>query len=278
MTSAGKATLLAVAPIALACMLAGVARQRRRGRLQAVRQGAQARLQAHQPDLGRQEPLRPQRARRDRPSRSPRSASSAAIVAVALLPRLPEFGGMVGISPTDFGSILATDMGSLVKRAAFAYLFIGLADFAWQKQRTEKSHEDGQAGGQATRPRTEPPGRGARDDPPPPDGGLAQAHDGRRPDRGRGRHQPDALLRRAAVRRRAAATRPRSWPRARTSSPCASASSPPSTACPVIPDPPLARALYASVEVGHQIPEELFDAVAAVLAFVYRTAARRAAA
>ena len=46
-------------------------------------------------------------------------------MAVALLPRLPEFGGMVGISPTDFGSILATDMGSLVKRAAFAYLFIG---------------------------------------------------------------------------------------------------------------------------------------------------------
>ena len=67
-------------------------------------------------------------------------------MAVALLPRLPEFGGMVGISPTDFGSILATDMGSLVKRAAFAYLFIGLADFAWQKRRTEKSHEDGQAG------------------------------------------------------------------------------------------------------------------------------------
>jgi flagellar biosynthetic protein FlhB len=47
---------------------------------------------------------------------------------------------------------------------------------------------------------------------------------------------------------------------------------------PVIPDPPLARGIYASVEVGHQIPEEFFGAVAAVLAFVYRTAARRAAA
>ena len=47
---------------------------------------------------------------------------------------------------------------------------------------------------------------------------------------------------------------------------------------PVIPDPPLARGLYASVEIGHLIPEEFFGAVAAVLAFVYRTAARRAAA
>jgi flagellar biosynthetic protein FlhB len=47
---------------------------------------------------------------------------------------------------------------------------------------------------------------------------------------------------------------------------------------PVVPDPPLARGLYASVEIGHLIPEEFFGAVAAVLAFVYRTAARRAAA
>jgi flagellar biosynthetic protein FlhB len=43
----------------------------------------------------------------------------------------------------------------------------------------------------------------------------------------------------------------------------------------VIADPPLARALHASVEVGTQIPEELFGAVAQVLAFVYRTAGRR---
>ena len=32
---------------------------------------------------------------------------------------------------------------------------------------------------------------------------------------------------------------------------------------PVIPDPPLARGLYASVEIGHLIPEEFFGAVAA---------------
>ena len=47
----------------------------------------------------------------------------------------------------------------------------------------------------------------------------------------------------------------------------------------IVPDPPLARALYASVEVGRQIPEELFHAVAQLLAYVYRVAgARRAAA
>ena len=46
----------------------------------------------------------------------------------------------------------------------------------------------------------------------------------------------------------------------------------------VVPDPPLARALHASVDVGRMIPEELFQAVAELLAFVYRTAGRSAAA
>ena len=43
----------------------------------------------------------------------------------------------------------------------------------------------------------------------------------------------------------------------------------------VVPDPPLARALYASVEVGQMIPEELFHAVAQLLAYVYRVAGAR---
>jgi flagellar biosynthetic protein FlhB len=40
----------------------------------------------------------------------------------------------------------------------------------------------------------------------------------------------------------------------------------------VVPDPPLARALYASVDVGRMIPEELYQAVAQLLAYVYRVA------
>jgi len=44
---------------------------------------------------------------------------------------------------------------------------------------------------------------------------------------------------------------------------------------PVVHDAPLARALHRDVELGAQIPEALFVAVAEVLAFVYRTAGRR---
>ncbi|MGB9866844.1 MAG: EscU/YscU/HrcU family type III secretion system export apparatus switch protein [Bacillota bacterium] len=38
----------------------------------------------------------------------------------------------------------------------------------------------------------------------------------------------------------------------------------------IVPNPPLARALYSSTEVGQMIPPELYRAVAEVLAFVYR--------
>jgi flagellar biosynthetic protein FlhB len=40
---------------------------------------------------------------------------------------------------------------------------------------------------------------------------------------------------------------------------------------PIRENKPLARALYKSVEVGDMIPEEMFQAVAAILAQVYKT-------
>jgi flagellar biosynthesis protein FlhB len=39
---------------------------------------------------------------------------------------------------------------------------------------------------------------------------------------------------------------------------------------PIIENPPLARSLYRTVEVGHTIPTELYAAVAAILAYLYR--------
>jgi flagellar biosynthetic protein FlhB len=44
---------------------------------------------------------------------------------------------------------------------------------------------------------------------------------------------------------------------------------------PIVPDPPLARSLHDTVEVGQMIPEDLFQAVAQILAYVYRVAGRR---
>jgi flagellar biosynthesis protein FlhB len=38
---------------------------------------------------------------------------------------------------------------------------------------------------------------------------------------------------------------------------------------PIVRDPPLARALHRLTEVGDEIPEELYDAAAAVLAHLH---------
>ncbi len=43
---------------------------------------------------------------------------------------------------------------------------------------------------------------------------------------------------------------------------------------PIVPNPPLARALYRQCELGDVVPRELFQAVAEVLAYVYKTIGR----
>jgi flagellar biosynthetic protein FlhB len=40
---------------------------------------------------------------------------------------------------------------------------------------------------------------------------------------------------------------------------------------PIVPNPPLARQLYKKCELGDYVPRELFQAVAEVLAYVYKT-------
>ena len=45
---------------------------------------------------------------------------------------------------------------------------------------------------------------------------------------------------------------------------------------PIVEKPPLARALYAAVEVGQEIPAEHYQAVAEILAYVYRMEGRAA--
>lgn len=276
MMSAGKAAALAVAPIALACTLAGVAAS-------VGMVGFRPSGKALKPDFRRINPLSGAKnlfgpnALVETGKSIAKVGVVAAIVAVALLPRLPEFGGMVGLSPTDFGAILATDMGSLVKRAAFAYLFIGLADFAWQKRRTEKSMRmDKQEVSDEQKNQNLP-------------AEVRSMIRRRQIEASRKRMMADVPTADVVVTNPTHYSVALRYDTSRADAPEVVAKGKGIIALrirelaaehgvPVIPDPPLARGLYASVEIGHLIPEEFFGAVAAVLAFVYRTAARRAAA
>ena len=90
-------------------------------------------------------------------------------------------------------------------------------------------------------------------------------------------HQPDALRRGAALRRDAHARADRGGQGRRPARGHASAKSPPSTACRIVEAPPLARALYRSVEIGHEVPAALYVAVAQVLTYVYQLQGARCA-
>jgi flagellar biosynthesis protein FlhB len=273
---AGEAALLAVAPIALACVLAGVATS-------AGMVGLKPSGKALKPDAKRINPVSGFKnifgpnALFEAGKSILKVGVVAVIVAVALLPKLPEFGGMVGLSPVDFGTILANDLGGLVKRAAFAYLLIGAIDFAWQKRRTEKSLKmdkqevrdeakeqnlPAEVRGAMRRRAMELSRKRMMAEVPtadvvvtnPTHYSVALRYDGRKID------APEVVAKGKGF----IALRIREIAR--------------ENGVPVIADPPLARGLHASVELGQQIPEQFFGAVAALLAFVYRTAARRAAA
>lgn len=199
-----------------------------------------------------------------------------AIVAAAMIPMIPEMGGMIGMSPEQLAAAIVGDVFGIAIRAAIAYLVIGIIDIVYQRYRTEKSmkmdkQEVKDEAKQQQLPaevrmnmrRRQMSASRARMMAAVPEAdvvvtnpthyAVALKYDGTNP-------APEVVAKGVdlvAARIREIAGE---------------------AGVPIVPDPPLARALHASVEVGHQIPEELFGAVAQILAFVYRMAGKRAAA
>src|SRR4051794_8288080 len=197
-----------------------------------------------------------------------------AIALVAVLPSIPEMAGMVGMSPATLLSTGAHMVLAIAIRGAVAYMGIGAIDYAWQRYRHEKNLKMDK----------EEVKRESKD------------------------QNISAEVKGAMRRRQMQAARARMMAAVPTADVVVTNPTHFSVALkydrdmlapqvvakgqdlialqirrvaaehgvPVVPEPPLARSLHASVEVGHQIPEELFAAVAQVLAFVYRNAARKA--
>lgn len=199
-----------------------------------------------------------------------------AIVFAALYPRLPEFGALVGIEPIELGMRLGDGVRGLAWRACLAYLLIGIIDFAYQRWRHEKQlrmdHQEvkeeqkqqalpAEVRGQIRRRQIAASRARMMAAIPeadvvvtnPTHFSVALKYDG-------AKGAPEVVAKGQDI----LALRIRELAKEHD--------------VPVIPEPPLARSLYATVEVGHEIPEELYHAVAQVLAFVYRLKPRAAAA
>ena len=195
------------------------------------------------------------------------------IAALVLFPQLDELGALVGMSPDQLLARGGETVLKIAQRAGLAYLVIAAIDFAWQRYRHEKQLKmDKEEVKQEFKQQTvSPEVRGAI--------------------RRRQMQVARARMMAAVPGADVVVTNPTHYAVALRYS--SDAPAPVVVAkgqdvvagriraiatehgVPVIPDPPLARALHASVEVGAEIPEELFGAVAQLLAFVYRTAGRR---
>jgi flagellar biosynthetic protein FlhB len=195
------------------------------------------------------------------------------VVLSALLPHLSDYAAMVGVSPLQLGGSVFSLVKAIAFRATFAYLFIGVVDYFYQRYSHNKSlrmkkedvKEEGkgqdlpaEVKGAIRRKQREASRARMMSDVPtadviitnPTHFSVALKYDGQSA-------APTVIAKGQdlmALRIRELAAE---------------------AGVPIVPDPPLARSLHSSVEVGQQIPEELFQAVAQILAYVYRVAGRR---
>jgi len=192
---------------------------------------------------------------------------------LVIKPRLSGLSGLAGAPPNEVLGEIGGAVRALLLWAGGAFVLIAVADYSWQRHRYEQSlrmsktevkQEQKQTDvapevkGAMRRKQAELARRRMIADVPgadvvvvnPTHYAVALRYDGTRPAPevvAKGRGVVAAAIRRVAEEARV----------------------------PIVHNAPLARTLYREVELGRMIPEELFTAVAEVLAFVYRTAGRR---
>lgn len=269
----GMVIVESVAPIAGACLIAGL-----------LANIAQVRLKitpkALKPDFKKLDPLKGAKnifginAVFESGKAITKVLFMGVVVGAAILPEIPQLAAMVGMPPADLVDYVAGDIQQIAQRAAAAYIVIAAADLVYQRHRFAKQQRmDVSEVRREQKEQNVPP-------------------------------EVRAMLRRRAMqagRARMMAAVPTADVVVTNPTHYAVAlryesgmASPEVVAkgqdlialqirrlaaehgVPIVPNPPLARSLHGSVEIGRQIPEELFAAVAQVLAFVYRTAGRRA--
>src|SRR4051812_37593465 len=134
----GSDALLAVAPVALACVAAGVV-------VNVAQVGLRPRLSAFKPDFKKLNPangfkqIYGKQALVELVKNLVKVGVVAAIVAAALLPQISQMAGMVGVGPRELSGQLTQTVAALARRAAMAYLLIGVVDFIYQKHKHKKS-------------------------------------------------------------------------------------------------------------------------------------------
>jgi len=275
-TSARRSTSpdgLAAAPVIFTCVAAAVL-------VNVIQVGGKPHMQALKPDPKRLNPIAGFKniygpnALFEGAKNIFKVAAVGAVTALGVLPKLDQFAALVGMPPEELMPTLAHMVLGIAQRAGMAYLLIGIVDYVYQRYRTEKALKMDKQEVKEEAKSSELPAE------------VRGAIRRRQMQAARARMMADVPTADVVV------TNPTHFAvalkyDAEKAAPEVVAKGSDlvahkireiaaSSGVPVIADPPLARSLHGTVEVGHQIPEELYQAVAGLLAYVYRTARRRA--
>jgi flagellar biosynthesis protein FlhB len=195
-----------------------------------------------------------------------------AVAALALIPELKVLSSKVGVTPGTLALIFGGEALAVAQHAAFAYVLIGLLDYGWKRYQHEKKLKMTK---QEVKDESRQYGVSAE---------VRAAQRRLRMQAARMRMMaaiPDADVVVAnpthyavALRYDGTRTAPEVVAKGKDLIAAQIRRIAEENDVPVITDPPLARALHASVEIGQVVPEELYAAVARVLAFVYRMAGK----
>jgi flagellar biosynthetic protein FlhB len=270
-STAALAIAAAVAPVALACLLAGVGVNVAQVGLRLSPAGLRPDPKRINPVQGAKNLLGPNAAVEALKSVG-KVAVVGAIAALALLPNLTSLAAMVGVQPPALGSEIASRAAGIAWKAAAAYLLLGAADLLWQRHRHEKQ----------LRMSKEEVKREQKEESLSPElrAGIrrraAQMSRGRMMSAVLGADVVVANPTHFAVALKYDGTRPAPVVVAKGQDLIALEIRRVAEAneVPVVENPPLARSLFDSVELDAEIPADFYRAIAELLAYVYRTARR----
>lgn len=272
----GQHVALAAAPIMLICLVAGFVASAAQVGLKPMPGAMKPEFKKLNPASGFKNLFNPQHFAVETFKNVAKTVAVGAITALAVFPKLDEFAALVGTPPADIIPEIAHLVMMIATRAAMAYLALAALDFAWQKHKHEKSLKMDKEEIKQEFKQQELPAE------------IKSQQRRRAMEMSRSRMMeavPSADVIVTNPSHYAVALKYESG----SSAPIVVAKGVDNLATKIreaakdagvmiVPDPPLARTLYATVDVGRQIPEELFHTVAQLLAYVYRVAGLRSAA
>jgi flagellar biosynthetic protein FlhB len=199
-----------------------------------------------------------------------KTAIVGSIAALALFPKLDEMASLVGTPPQQLIPLIASMVMTIAERAAIAYLFIAAVDYAYQRYKHEKGLKMDKEEVKQEFKQSQLPAE------------IKSAQRRRAMELSRSRMMDavptaDVIVTNpthysVALSYESGSAAPKVVAKGADNLAFKIREAAKDAGVMIVPDPPLARSLYATVDVGRQIPEEMFHAVAQLLAYVYRVA------